>query len=254
MSRRRPSVLLALGLLVAALGPATAAPAADPEALDPASVPRELVVLTDGSGNYIAAARGSSTVLFGDDEVWYAQRVSSSSANSSEGRYSWGIWAANARGITSLDLADARWTIRCSDRETPLHVVDEKTTRALLGKVKLRKVKWKRQALAFARDKTGRYYYADRLRDEYGGRGVRLYVGKKGRLVEQKLVDVAFDSAGVVLETKKGSLTVDDKSASWTVGEKTKDLIFLPLYENSVVIYSELGVYREPLGVPCDVW
>jgi len=58
----------------------------------------------------------------------------------------------------------------------------------------------------FARDDAGVYYYVDRIAKVYGGKGFRVFVGKKGAMKQLALTDVASDSEGDVFSTKTGDL------------------------------------------------
>src|SRR5690606_12243662 len=84
--------------------------------------------------------------------------------------------------------------------------------------------------------------------------GFRLFVGRKGRLKEQRLTDSTLDSKGVVLSTKGGHLTVDHASGRmvWSAKRGKEELVFLPPSDNALVIYRDLGLYGR-LGIPCDV-
>jgi hypothetical protein len=154
----------------------------------------------------------------------------------------------------SLRLADGAWTVECPPRTTALRRVEPEAARRMIAEAAWRKPLWKRRSVALARDEAGRYYFVDRLRDEHGGKGLRLFVGKKGRLVEQKLRDAVDDSAGLILESRAGVLHVDfvASTARWRVGKKKTPLTFLPLETNVGLIYADLGVYRTRIGVPCD--
>ncbi len=110
----------------------------------------------------------------------------------------------------------------------------------------------------FARDDSGIYYYVDHLDKAHGGKGYRVFVGKKGAMKQMALTDVASDSAGQVFSTKTGDLrlvkTTDGEtkpSTKWVKGEKKTDLIPLDLDVNSPVIFTELGIYKFT-GTLCD--
>jgi hypothetical protein len=108
-----------------------------------------------------------------------------------------------------------------------------------------------------ARDDSGVYYYVDRIAKVYGGKGYRVFVGKKGAMKQMPLTDVASDSAGEVFSTKSGDLRLvrhnegNKDTMTWVKGEKRLDLVFLDPDVNSVVIYKDLGIYTF-LGTLCD--
>jgi hypothetical protein len=108
-----------------------------------------------------------------------------------------------------------------------------------------------------ARDDSGVYYYVDRLAKIYGGKGYRVFVGKKGAMKQMPLTDVASDSAGDVFSTKSGDLRLvrnsesNKETTTWVKGEKRTELVFLDTDVNSVVIFKDLGIYTF-LGTWCD--
>ncbi len=108
-----------------------------------------------------------------------------------------------------------------------------------------------------ARDDSGVYYYVDGIAELYGGKGYRVFVGRKGAMKPMPLVDVASDTAGEVFSTKSGDLRLvrsseDNKQrVTWIKGEKRTELVFLDADNNSVVIFKDLGIYGF-LGTLCD--
>jgi hypothetical protein len=61
--------------------------------------------------------------------------------------------------------------------------------------------------------------------------------------------------ANNIFTTKKGELrlVLDRKKPSWFQGKAETELINLPLDDNRVMIYTDLGVYAgQRLGTPCD--
>ena len=257
----------ALFLVVLCAGPPAAAepkkPAADE--VDIAAIKSKMVFLHDGRGHFVAVVPFESDhpLFYGDGKTFYQQRVFAYSHNTGEARASLNFWAPTSvpRG-GELSLDSGTWTVRCSDRHTPLVKLDEVETGKLLERAIFKKVMWKRQAHLLARDDAGTYYYVDRLRDDrptgeqwddpHPPTGFRIFVGRKGKLREQKLTDTAVDSKGVVLTTRAGRLSVDDsaKRAVWA-RKKRLDLTYLAVEDNILLIYRDLGIYGK-LGVPCD--
>jgi hypothetical protein len=139
-------------------------------------------------------------------------------------------------------------------------ITGDKAT-AILDKGRFLTTNLIRRPHLLARDDRGVYYYVDVLRDDYGGNGHRVFVGKKGALKQLPLTDVASDTGGEVLSTKTGDLrlvrTFDQAasttktSARWIRGERVAELVTLDVYMNQPLIYKDLGVYKIS-NVPCD--
>lgn len=234
--------------------------------VDLQAIRSRLVFLHDGRGHYIALVPFDSDapVFYGDGKTFYLQRVFSYSHDHGEGRASLSFWAPTSvpRG-GEISLASGAWTVRCSDRKTPMSRLDEIETGKLLERAVFKKVMWKRQAHALSRDDTGTYYYVDRLRDDrpsaeqwddpHPPTGFRLFVGRKGKLREQKITDSAVDSKGIVLASRSGRLSIDEsaKKVVWSKGKKRRELIHLEIEDNALLIYRDLGLYGK-LGIPCD--
>ncbi len=113
-----------------------------------------------------------------------------------------------------------------------------------------------------ARDDSGIYYYVDHLAESYGGKGFRVFTGRKGAMKQLPLTDVAVDTGGMVFSTKTGDLRLvkntngpekasHTESVMWIKGEKRMPLVTLDPYMNSELIYGELGIYTF-LGTLCD--
>lgn len=271
MGRRVPflSRFLAAAAIVIAVAAAparadTAKPAADE--LDLASVKSRLIFLHDGRGHYVALIpfETDAGVFYGDGKTFYQQRVFTYSHDQSAGRASLSFWApTSAPSGGEVFLENGSWTVRCSDRHTPMLKLGEEETGKLLARAVFKKVLWKRQALLLGRDDGGTYYYVDRIRDDRPPReqwndphpptGFRLFVGRKGKLRQQKLTDSSVDSKGMVLTTRRGRLAVDDgnKRVVWSRGKKREALVYLPVEDNAILIYRDLGLYGK-LGIPCD--
>jgi hypothetical protein len=71
---------------------------------------------------------------------------------------------------------------------------------------------------------------------------------------EIPMTNVVSDSVGEIFSTKKGELrfVVDGGKARWVYGQKSVDLVTVPVEDNVPMIYGELGVYPGALGTPCD--
>lgn len=219
----------------------------------------QLVVLHDGSDHYLTLVPfgDGATLFYGDGKLFHQQRVYSSLANTIENKMAFNFWSPQV-GSGEIELAERKWVVRCGERETPLTPVSPKQQQTLLGKAKFKRPLWRRMAYALSRDEDGVYYYVDRLRDEDGGKGFRLFRGRKGKLTAQKMIDIVHDSEGDVFATSTGDLRlILAKGKSTWVSRKKKaeqrtELTIVPVEENGTLIYGELGVYNERLGTPCD--
>jgi hypothetical protein len=82
-----------------------------------------------------------------------------------------------------------------------------------------------------------------------------VWSGLKGAMKPQKLVNIVSDSEGDIFATKTGQLRVvlDKHESHWVQGSKKEKLIMLPIEDNAIMIYTDLGPYTGlPLGTPCD--
>lgn len=237
---------------------------------DVTEIKDKLTILHDGSGHYIAL------VEFGDTEhvyyswakpkrkrsrVFYQQRVYSSGSNKGAGTMSRSFWSPFVSGHPTIKLGkNQEWTVQCGDSETPVHKVSDTERDKLLAKAAFKGPYWKRQAYALVRDEMGIYYYVDRLRKAHGGKGFRLFRGRKGKLKKQKMVDIVNDSEGDIFSTRDGALRMilSQNKSTWvernrkTRKETRTDLTVVPVHKNALLIYTELGVYNERFGTPCD--
>jgi hypothetical protein len=239
-------------------------PAADE--VDIQAVKSHMVLVHDGRGHYMAMVPFDSDapLFYGDGKTFYLQRVVGHSQSQSDGTESFNYWSPTSlpRG-GELSLRDGRWSVRCSDHTTPMVKLDETETSKLLARAVFKKWLWKRQAAALGRDDDGIYYYVDRIRDDRPGSetwadphpptGFRFFIGRKGKLREQSVTDTTIDSKGVVLISKSGNLVVDDsnKRLLFNKGKKREELVYLPIEDNVMLIYRDLGLYGR-LGTPCD--
>jgi hypothetical protein len=226
----------------------------------------EMILLHDGRNHYVALVPYKSEALFyGDGKTFYQQRVFSSSSDKGESKESRSFWAPTSppRAAGDISTADGKWTIQCADRKTPMAVVNEAETRKLLAKAVFKKPFWKRAGAALGRDDDGVYYFVDKIRDDrsrseqwedpHPPTGFRLFVGRKGKLKAQTIIDTAIDSKGMVLTMKKSSLSVDESNKRMVLskGSKREELIYLGVEDNMLLVYRDLGIYGK-LGVPCD--
>ena len=266
--RASGAVLLAGALLVAL--PAGAQPVArsarSADEIDVSKLKPDMVVLQDGHGHYLAllAMREMSMTFYGDGRTFHQLRIFNSYSDGSAGTSSRRFWSPISTDADIILDAGSRWSVHCSDRVTPLVPLDPEQTREMLASARFKKPFWKRQAQTLARDERGIYYYVDRIRDDRPAaererdpnppRAYRLHIGRKGRMKEQRLTDAVDDSKGLVLSTRAGDLAIDldGKSAVFSSGKRAgKKLVYLPVEDNAMLIYRDLGLYQK-LGIPCD--
>lgn len=253
------AVGLAVGSIVGFGGLAEAqkkgkkAPSVD--TFDISALKAELVVLTDGQGHFLVVQpKASGSLFYGDGKQFFEQRVFSSGSDG-KGNMSMRYWDPRSRpNGADLDKKDSVWRVTCDRRDTVFSELPTKEATRILESAKFFKALWKHQAYALSRDDNGTYYYVDRLRDEYGGKGFRLWVGQRGAMAPQQMTNIVSDSEGDIFATKKGDLRLilDKKDARWVKGKKRTELTYVPVWDNAYVIYAELGVYIERMGTPCD--
>ena len=197
-------------------------------------------------------------VFHGDSKLMYQQRVLAYAHVGKD--YEWNVWAPRAKGqggTGKLAVRDGAVVLDCrlkGDSRTLTAVTGEDAT-ALLKHVKLAPPMWQRQAYLLARDDDGIYYYVDRVLDEFGGNGYRVYVGEKGKMKEAAVTTAATDTAGDLFVTKLGKLKRETKQdkLTWTrTGKPAIELTNVEVDRNLYLIYRDLGVYGGSLGAVCD--
>ncbi len=257
-------VLAAASALAAPARAADKAPAEPDQPLDVGDAKAKLK-LSDGKGHYLWLVpfgdTDSPTLYSGDGgKNFYAQRVygggSSGDGRKPEDNFDRVFWdpRAHAPYKASFGYRDQKYTVQCEERITELKPVADADATKIAAAAKLWKPRWKHRAYALARDNTGRYYYVDVGRDD-DSKQFRLYAGTKGSLKLQKMTNVVSDSAGDIFATKSGSLRLilNKGESLWEQSGKKEKLVLLPVDDNHVLIYTDLGVYTGlPLGTPCD--
>jgi len=253
--------IVAFGVGLATLGlagsPASAQPKADSDRVDIDAVKPKLVVLSDGKGHYLVVLPkvGEDHTYYGDGKTMYAQRIISGGSDG-KGGFEVSYWSPRSRPYSrgELERKNGVWRVTCDKRDSVFSKVPTAEARKVLDTAQFRKPLWRHSAYALARDSHGTYYYVDRLRDPYGGRGFRLWVGQRGNMKKQRMLNIVSDSEGDIFATKAGDLRLilDKKDATWVRGKKRRELTYVPVSSNVYMIYAELGVYVERLGTPCD--
>ncbi len=229
-----------------------------PQPIDIKPIRDQLQVAQDAKGGLYVFIHGKTSRLwYGTGKELYEQWVTGTVANGD----AWQIDAWSPRlsrmqpGLLRRTEANTyeRW---CSDEiETAqLTLLTGDRAKQALDKHVLMTELLGRRPRFLARDESAVYYYVDQL---VGGKGVRLFVGKKGAMKQVDLLDTAIDSAGSVYTAKTGELRLvdthqgDAMTAAWVKGDKRTPLIWLDRDVNSHVIFSELGIYKQ-IGTLCD--
>jgi hypothetical protein len=250
---------LTASLLFVVCVPASLAAPPQEDPVDVTPVKQKLKLLSDKKGHYIALVPFESMdeyFFYGDGKTFWAQRTL---GGGSEGTVAFNrsFWEprVSAPYKASFDFRDQKYTLTCDERKTEFAPVADAEAKPLLEAGKFMRPRWKRQAYLLARDNSGRYYYVDKQREPEGNKNFRLFVGPKGNIKLQKMINIVSDSEGDIFSTRTGELRlVMDKHESTWFDKKTKTkLIQVPIENNHVLIYTDLGVYTgEPLGTPCD--
>ena len=249
---------------VLGLWAATAAAEPKPTPVDIKAFKSKLLVLQDAAGGtYVVLDEpdlGEARVWFGTGKTLYEQTVVGRSRDGA----AWSIdtWAPRLSDLHPAYLrykADGTYDKICDGRDDAVlsKLTGDKAV-AALDKLKLMTEANVHRPHLLARDDRGIYYYVDRIAQRYGGKGYRVFVGKKGAMKQLALVDLASDSAGQVFSTKTGELrlvnTTDEATKAppvWVRGEKRTSLTKLDVDINSPLIFSDLGIYKFT-GTLCD--
>ena len=256
--------MLTKPLCIAALLVApTLAQAAGDDTVDVSEYKDKLKVVTDGKGHYIAVmpftigdGPDSGLMFYGDGKTFWAQRRIGGGRNGDES-FDSTFWEPRVESgyQASFGMRDKKWSVQCDERQTALTPLDKAEGQKLLAGAKFMAPRWKRRAYALARDNSGVYYYVDRVREPETSKDFRVFRGPKGALKEQKMINAVNDSEGDIFITKAGKLrlVLDKHETTWLEGGKQVKLTALPVEDNHVMIYTDLGVYAgEKLGTPCD--
>jgi hypothetical protein len=165
-----------------------------------------------------------------------------------------GTFRLKWRSCIKVDLARKTCELRCGKRKKslPLMTADDKAR--LLARARFAVSPFSRRPHALARDRRGIYYYVDRS-SKKSLKDYRVFVGRRGRLIRQQMVDVVDDSEGQIFATKRGKLrlVVSKARGFWISRGQTRKLVMVPIKSNLPLIHRELGVYwGKRLDTPCD--
>jgi hypothetical protein len=245
----------------AALAKGKAAGPAEPAepVVDISDVKDKLQILTDGKQHYVAVepwGTNDKHLYYGDGKRFHALRVGSGGR---EGNVAWdrtfmeprvdALWKAG------VGLRKGTYKVQCGDRATELQPLPADEQAKMLETATFHAPLWKFRAYALARDDKGVYYYVDRPREPENNKAFRLFSGPRGSMKPLKMTNIVSDSQGDIFTTNRGELrlVLDLNRPVWIASKAKTELVKLPLDENRMMIYSELGVYAgQRLGTPCD--
>jgi hypothetical protein len=247
-----------IGVLVATAATVAAEPA--PKPVDVKALKSKAIVLADAQGGTYVVFRGDDPKLFygPSAKAVYEQIIIGSSSSGDD--FDFNTFAPRLPGVRygGFEYKNKTYSKTCDGKDDA--VLTELTgdkAKAILDKTAFLTMGTVHVAHLLARDDSGVYYYVDRFAKVYGGKGYRVFVGKKGAMKQMPLTDVASDSAGDVFSTKSGDLRLvrnsdsNKETMTWVRGEKRTELVFLDTDVNSGVIYKDLGIYTF-LGTLCD--
>jgi hypothetical protein len=241
------------------LGAAAAEP--KPAAVDLKPIRDELLVLQDAAGGtYVVRPGADPRAFYGAGKVLYEQVIIGRSANGDA--WSIDVWAPRIpelRPGAIVRRTDGTFQKQCDGKDDPvLSLVTGDKARAILDRSQLMTTAMVHRPYLLGRDDGGVYYYVDVIAKQYGGKGYRVFVGKKGAMKELPLTNVASDSAGDVFATRSGDLRLvggrgdaSDHKVTWIRGDKRTELVWLDLDVNSRLIFRDLGIYKFT-GTICD--
>jgi hypothetical protein len=221
----------------------------------------ELLVFQDATGGtYVVKPGRDPRAFYGTGKVLHEQVITGRSANGDA--WSVSVWAPRVPELRPGQIvrkADGTFQKQCDGKDDPaLTQLTGDKANAVLDKYQFMTTALVRRPYLLGRDDSGVYYYVDVIAKQYGGKGFRVFVGKKGAMKELPLTDVASDSAGDVFATKSGDLrlvggarTGGDTKVTWIKGEKRTELVWLDLDVNSRLIFRDLGIYKFT-GTICD--
>jgi hypothetical protein len=259
---RRHGWIVAISLTAAVAAVAVADPKPSPVDIKPFRA--ELLVFKDAAGGtyVVRQAQSESRLFYGTGKTLYEQVIVGRSRNGD----AWSIntWAPRIPQMRPAYFErkqDGTFQKSCDGKDDSIltQLTGDKA-KAVLDSSQLMTEALVRRPHLLARDDAGVYYYVDRLANAYGGKGFRVFVGKKGAMKQLALTDVASDSVGEVFSTKTGDLRLTTQNteadraphkALWIKGEKRIELMSLDLDVNSPVIFTELGIYKF-IGTLCE--
>ena len=257
--RTRVALAATAGLVLAAVGWASAETNSDGTEPTFEQIKSDLVVLGTPGGQYIALVPelDSKHVYYGARRVLHRQKVLLS-ATDEDDNFSVLIWAPDQVGGAALEMVDDKWQLRCGAKITALTAVGDDERTLVLKTARFGAPRLSREPYALARNDRGEYFYVDRDVRTRGTGGFRLFTGRIGKVRRARLMWSVSDSEGDVFASRRGQfrVTTDDKARrhfEWRRGKASETLLPVPIGRNPYLIYKELGVYQNhQLGTPCD--
>lgn len=226
-------------------------------------------VCTDGKNHYVVTtprAPGGGSLYYGDGKQLTRVELAKNlgSGDFFEPRYENPTAPKSFRGydmrlISSVEFDEEKQTcgIRCGSRRTELKLLPAAAAAKLLTAASYLPPHNQYLPHALTRDDRGNYYYVDKGSTPETAKRFRLFVGPKGRLTLQRMINVVSDSQGEIFSTKSGDLRFivgpQGRSSAWVKGTQRTELLALEIEDNMNLIWNELGVYAgEKRGTPCD--
>ena len=274
MMHRRYAVLIRFGIVAllglggrtvsvgnAVAGVPSAADIKLTQVIDVNTINGDLTALEDPQSNTLVLiyreAQAAPRVLVGNGRLFFEQVFRLSTTDFPDIAFYMVAPRARPDGRTALSFTGGKYTYTCDGdgKDTvALTTLPPMKLAKALDKATFRSSALVRRTAMLARDAAGIYYFVDRLRDESSG--FRVFVGKRGKLKQLPLVDVADDEAGMVFETKTGELRLmmdknKERTVTWSVKDKAKALKWLDPDGASYLIKRELGIYAG-FGTLCD--
>jgi hypothetical protein len=226
-------------------------------------------VCTDGKGHYVVSAPAAPSgpqLYYGDAKklaqvpvtdalgngAFFEPRCFNPGANSS-------FRGLDVRVYSRVEVDEAKRLCRvtCGTRKTDLTLLPAEQAAQLLTAASYLPPQDRRTGHSLNRDEKGNYYYVDKGATPQTAQDFRLYVGPKGNMKLQKMINVVSDSQGEIFSTKSGALRFivgpHGRESTWVQGASRVKLLAVPVEENWQLIYNELGVYvGQKRGTPCD--
>lgn len=214
-------------------------------------------VLRHGENYIILKKHGKYLKVYAGSKTSLSIQTSPQHLSTSQRRFR--LWAG---GVSQAYIRNdhGKWRLDCDKRLTELETVFGTERETILKNATLSDdVIWKREPYYLGRDSRGAYYYVDRMREEFGGKQHRVFIGRRGQSKLTKLVGLVEDSHGTLFSTERGALRLivdkDTKASrgTWLQGKKAATLTSLPLSRNQQLIYQSLGAYfGDTFGDVCE--
>lgn len=223
---------------------------------------------TDGKGHYVALTEDTpesdSHLFYGDGQqflavppvrhhegTFFEPRFVSADANPNH----MGVdWRVHSKLEVPRDAKECR--LRCGDRTNAWTLVEPEKAREQLRKATFEPGPMKFMPYALLRDDRGTYYLVEQGFPASDDKRFRIFIGPRGQVKPQKMLNVVKDSQGEIFTTKGGDLRLvvnRNEPSFWIAKKQKKKLNPVPVGDNLPFIYNELGVYTGArLGTPCD--